>query len=103
MARTRKASSAHREVLTDPGVQLRRELTVEMLEEPGHHVLTCPTGMSGIAHGEDAGECRWLVQSKTAEGQCAGDKGRKQGVGFSPSSNGGGDRFPCRPFLVAMS
>lgn len=84
MARTRKASGAHREVFTDPGVQLRRELTVEMLEEPGHHLLASPTGLNRIAHGEDAGECRWLVQSETAEGQCAGDMGRKQGTGFTP-------------------
>jgi len=95
MTRARKASSAHREVFTDPGIQLRRELTVEVLEEPCHHFLTCPAGLSGIAHGEDAGECRWRVQSRTAEGQCAGVMRRKQGAGFTPSSNRGGDRFPC--------
>ena len=94
MARSRKASSAHGEVFTDPCVQLRRELTVKVLEEPCHHFLTCPAGLSGIAHGEDARECRWRVQSKTAEGQCAGDMRRKQGAGFTPSSNRGGDRFP---------
>ena len=34
------------------------------------------------------------MQAETAEGQCAGDMRRKQGAGFTPSSNRGGDRFP---------
>lgn len=78
MARTRKASVAHREVLTDPGVQLRRELTVEMLEQTCHHLFACPAGLIGIAHGVDAKECRWRAESKTADGQCADLMRRKQ-------------------------
>jgi hypothetical protein len=89
MARTRKASAAHREMLTDPSVQLRRELTVEVLEEPRHHVLACPSGLNGIAHGVDAGECRRHVCSEAADGQCAGVEGRKQALD-SPDEGGWG-------------
>ena len=87
MARALKASAAHREVLTDPGVQLRRELTVEVLEEPRHHVLACPSGLNGIAHGVNARECRRHECSEATDGQCAGDEGRKQALD-SPDEGG---------------
>ena len=78
MARPREASVAHREVFTDPGVQLRRELAVEVLEKTGHHVFARPAGLSRIAHWVDAKECRGLEESATVEGQCAGLVRRKQ-------------------------
>jgi hypothetical protein len=78
MARPRKASVAHRKVLTNPGVQLRRELTVEVLEETRHHVFARPAGLSRIAHWVDAKECRSLEESAVVEGQCVGLKRRKQ-------------------------
>ena len=90
MARTRKASAAHREVLTDPSVQLRRELTVEVLEEPRHHVLACPSGLNGIAHGVNARECRGHVCSEAADGQCADVEGRKQALDSPDEVTGGG-------------
>jgi hypothetical protein len=84
MTGPRKASVTHCQVLTDPGVQLRRELTVEMLQKTRHDIFACPAGLIGIAHGVDAEEGRWLWESETAEEQCADLMRRKQAWGDTP-------------------
>ena len=47
----RETPSAHREVLTHPGVEARRQFAVQMFEEPGHHFFAGGTGLDCVAHG----------------------------------------------------
>ena len=47
----RETSSTHREVLSHPGVEARRQLAVQMFEEPGHHFLAGRTGLGCLSHG----------------------------------------------------
>ena len=79
MGRTREASAAYREVLADARVQLRRELTVEVLGQPGHHVVAGPTGLEEIVHGVEAGNAgRGLAEWMTSDDQCARREGRSK-------------------------
>ena len=79
MGRTREASAAHREVLADARVQLRRELTVQVLGQPGHHVVAGPTGLEEIVHGVEAENAgRGLAEWVTSDDQCARREGRSK-------------------------